>query len=310
MDAEHIGKRPLDGVRVVDLTEAAPGQMCTGLLGDMGADVIRVQRTRGPIDDAARSRSILRNKRSLGLDLGSVQGKEILSRLVASADVLVEGMRPGALGRLGFGYDDVAERNPRIVYCSMSGYGQTGPYSEYPGYDLNFVGVAGYLDLFPNPAVPPFGLADFAAVPMHATIGILLALMARERIGVGQHVDISFADTTLGLLAATSPYRDYVDHGVRIEHMGGLFSGEYPFYGTYEAADGRWLSVTGSEHRFWQNLCRALGVEHLIEAGAAQPGFNARRPTVDAARVRQDLQQVFRRKTRDEWLAELPRHDV
>ena len=220
---------PLDGVRLLELTRVGPGAFCTMMLADMGADVLKIEppptgALRGsgasPGPDEARTLATSftnRNKRSLTLNLKSPEGQEILHGLVRKHDVLVEGFRPGVMDRLGGGYERLSGLNPRLVYCALSGFGQDGPYRDRPAHDLNFLALAGVLDLIGepdrDPAIPLNIIADYAGASMHGFAGVLLALYARERTGRGQLVDVSYLDTTISLLAATPVVRDWFSDG-------------------------------------------------------------------------------------------------
>ncbi|MBX6377586.1 MAG: CoA transferase [Clostridia bacterium] len=318
---------PLDGIRVVDLTRYGPGLYCTAMLGDMGADVIRVEapdfvRAFAAAQDGAvdgdrgsfaaymgerwhPAYSLNRNKRSLLVDLKTEGGRQVVRDLAARADVLVEGFRPGVAERLGVDYASLSQVNPRLVYCSITGYGQDGPYAAQPGHDLNYVAVGGLLGITGTrdgrPVIPGGQVADFAGGSMHALAGILLALLARQRTGRGQHVDISMTDAVVALLS------NQIGHWLM---AGGpppgpgtmLLNGAWPVYDVYETADGRHLAVGGTEPYFWANLCRALGREDLV------PLYDRRGTAADELRA--ELQGIFRTRTRDEWMAFLADRNV
>ncbi|HEY7270011.1 MAG TPA: CoA transferase, partial [Dehalococcoidia bacterium] len=220
----------LEGIKVVDLSRLAPGPFCSMMLGDMGADVLLVEAPPDQLPgrnaipqqaNAARQmaaaagmgrgpayNALGRNKRSIVLNLRSDEGKKVFFDLVKDADVVLEGFRPGVVKRLGVDYEAVSKVNPRAVYCSLSGFGQTGPYSGLVGHDINYISVGGALGVIGWPGTPPAIpmnlLADFAGGGMHAAYGILAALMARERTGTGQYVDIAMSDGVLYLLASVA----------------------------------------------------------------------------------------------------------
>lgn len=225
---------PLQGVRVLDLTRLLPGPMCTLHLGDLGADVIKVEDT-GAGDYAAQAVRTLvnRNKRAIRIDLKQPGGVAVLLRLCETADVLVEGFRPGVMERLGVGYAAVARVNPRIVYCSLSGYGQTGPYRDAAGHDINYSAYAGTADQMGSDAhalaLSNVPVADLLGGTMTAVMGILAALFDAARTGAGRHVDVAIAD---GLLAhAVIPLAALNAHGQTLPAGGDKLTGGLPCYG-------------------------------------------------------------------------------
>lgn len=206
----------LENIHVLDLSHLGPGVFCTMMLGDLGAQVTRIQalpevsprgteiatsRKKEGADRRALYEAIHRNKKSLGLNLRSEAGRQIFYRLAQKADVIVEGFRPGTITRLGIDYKSMQEVNPAIVYCSLNGYGQTGPYSKLPGHDINYISLGGVLSLIGNSKGPLVILlnliADYAGAALHGVIGILAALVARDKTGRGQYVDIAYLDATI-----------------------------------------------------------------------------------------------------------------
>ena len=316
---------PLEGIGVLELTRVGPGAFCTMMLADMGAEVLKIEAPpsgklpgSGASPEAGDARRLAtsvtnRNKRSLTLNLKAPEGQEVLARLAAEYDVLVEGFRPGVMARLGGDYETLRAINPRLVYCLLSGYGQDGPYRSYPAHDLNYLSLAGVLNLLGEPgrrpAIPMNLVADYAGASMHGALGIMFALFARERSGQGQLVDISYLDTTLALLAATPNLRDYLADGIEPRRGAGTFSGDYAFYGTYEAKDGRLVSIACTEPWLWQNFCEAVERPDLEDC-AMQPGDFARPAGERHARARAELESLFRTRTRDEWFDFLTAHDV
>jgi crotonobetainyl-CoA:carnitine CoA-transferase CaiB-like acyl-CoA transferase len=254
-----------------------------------------------------------RNKRSLGLNLKAPEGQAILHQLTTGADVVVEGFRPGVMQRLNADYATLSRLNPRLVYCSLSGFGQDGPYRDRPAHDLNYLAISGVLNLIGAvdrpPAIPLNLIADYGGAAMHGVVGILLALFARHRTGRGQHVDVAYLDATLSLLAATPLLAHAFADGAMPQRGHGPYTGLYAFYTTYETHDGRRLSIGCSEPWLWENLCKALGrpdlahyyrrLEHLTRA-----------PTPEEASVRDQLQTIFLQRTRDDWLAYLADKNV
>jgi crotonobetainyl-CoA:carnitine CoA-transferase CaiB-like acyl-CoA transferase len=315
--------RPLENIKVLDLTRLAPGPFCTMILGDMGADVLRIQEPGSPggrrAEQAAAAGTDMpsvvmasdspfaahqRNKRSLGLNLKQPESKEIFFRLVKGADVLVEEMRPGVSKRLGIDYDTLKNINPRLVYCSITGYGQTGPYRERAGHDINYLGLAGALSLIGEkegkPAIPLNLIGDLAGGSLFGVIGILLALLAREKTGRGQYIDTSMTDGVVSLL--TFPFAEYFGNGSvsgRGEHA---LSGGLSCYNVFRTKDDQYISIGSIEPWFYANLCRIIGREDLM------PYQNA--PPEKQEEISRIFAGIFRQKTRDEWDKELNRLDL
>jgi formyl-CoA transferase len=263
---------PLDGIRVVDLTRVLAGPFCTMMLGDMGADVIKIEEphhgdeSRGwePIVNGWSSYflGVNRNKRSVALDLKQPDGAAALRSLVAHADVLVENFKPGSLVQLGFGYDTVAAINPRLVYCSISGYGGGGPRAGLSGYDAVIQGESGLMDVTGQPDGPPtrvgIAVTDYLA-GLYAAQGILLALLDRQRTGLGQHVDIALLDSLMSAL--TLPAGIFFATGEAPPRMGNDHPSIAP-YETLKAQDGLIIIAAGNP-RLWAQLCSALNADHL-----------------------------------------------
>jgi formyl-CoA transferase/CoA:oxalate CoA-transferase len=271
---------PLDDIFVLDLSRILSGPFCTMMLGDMGATVVKVEppprgddtRLWGPPFINGISTyflSINRNKRSIGLNLKSPQGQEVLWKLVDRADVLVENFRPGVLDKLGFGYGAVSARNPRIIYASISGYGQTGPYRNRPGYDVVAQGESGVVDLTGEPDRQPVkvgaSIADIVA-GLYAYQGILLAMVARHRTGKGQRVDVALLDGMISTL--TYQAESYFATGKSPKRLGTRHPSIVP-YETFETKDG-FVNIGAANEKQGQNLCRALGFPEL----AFDPRFN------------------------------------
>jgi crotonobetainyl-CoA:carnitine CoA-transferase CaiB-like acyl-CoA transferase len=302
---------PLEGINILELIRVAPGAFCTMMLADMGAEVLKIETptTEAAMDTEMASRRaafsfVNRNKRSMALNLKHPAGQDILHQIVQNADVLVEGFRPGVMTRLGGDYDTLSKINPRLIYCSLSGFGQDGPYRHYPAHDINYLSIGGVLNLIGQPDQPPAIplniVADYAGASMHGVVGILLALMARQRTGRGQYVDVSYLDTTLSLLAATPLLRDYFFNGSTCGRGEGALGGSYPYYTTYETADKRLLSVGCTEPWLWENFCQAIGREDL-KRFALQPDHHTRLADHDALQAKQEVQKILRQKTRDAW---------
>jgi crotonobetainyl-CoA:carnitine CoA-transferase CaiB-like acyl-CoA transferase len=263
---------PLDGLRVIDLSRVLAGPFCAMLLGDMGADVIKIEEPREG-DDArmwgpflgswsAYFLGVNRNKRSVALDLKSAAGQESLRALLRDADVFIENIKPGSLDKLGFGFDRVHALNPRLVYCSISGYGRTGPRRHLTGYDPVVQAESGFMDITGTPDGPPvrtgIAMTDYLAA-LYAYSGILLALRERDRTGTGQQVDIALFDSILSTLSM--PVGIFQTTGKKPVRLGNDHSAIAP-YEVLEAADGS-VMIAAANTRLWKQLCEAVGVSHL-----------------------------------------------
>jgi len=247
------------------------------------------------------------------LNLKDPAGQAILRELVKSYDVLVEGFRPGVMQRLGGDYETLKKLNPRLVYCALSGYGQDGPYRDYPAHDLNYLSLAGVANLIGPPEGPPAIplniVADYAGATMHGVAGIMFALFARERTGEGQFVDVSYLDTTISLLAATPNVRDYFADDVTTARGKGIFGGEYAYYGFYETKDRKMISIGCTEPWLWENLCDAIDRPDLKDCRMKPVDFSA--PVTERhGYARAELQSLFLTKTRDQWFDLLTKADV
>jgi crotonobetainyl-CoA:carnitine CoA-transferase CaiB-like acyl-CoA transferase len=292
----------LDGITVVDLSRLLPGPYCSMILADHGARVIAIEDKRF-LADGLFFNLINRNKEHMALNLKTDEGKEIFFRLVQEADVVLEGFRPGVVDRLGVDYDAVRKINPRIVYCSISGYGQNGAYRDRVGHDVNYLSFAGVLNLIGEqdrpPSIPGVQIADIAGGGMNAAVGILLALFSREKTGRGQYIDISMTDGMVGLLPLVLFFSQL--NGQEPRRADGFLSHRYACYNTYETADGRYLSIGAVEYRFWQKLCEVLEVPQYA---ALQYDDQHRREILEFMRT------TFKKKTLDEWEACLGDRDI
>jgi formyl-CoA transferase/CoA:oxalate CoA-transferase len=301
--------QPLHGLKVVDLTRVLAGPFCAMLLGDMGADVIKVEepaegddaRQWGPFVGEGWSAyfvGVNRSKRSLALDLKSASGRGVLGRLLAQADVLIENFRPGSLARLGFGYDEVHALNARLVYCSISGYGRTGPRRHLPGYDPIVQAESGFMDITGTPDGPPvrtgIATADYLAA-LYAFGGILLALRDRDRTGCGQHVDIGLYDAVFSTLSMPAGILQAT--GVTPRRMGNQHPAIAP-YETLQARDGSLMIAAGNQ-RLWKQLCEAIGLPHLV----ADDRF---RTNADRVRNRTELKALLEAALSAFTVVELP----
>lgn len=306
-DGSRLG--PLAGVTVLEMARLAPGQMVGMLLADLGAEVLRIDEPSTSAGAAVRAAGVDRShpafapnrgKRSIVLDLKTVAGLEVARALAGRSDVLLETFRPGVAERLGLGYTILASVNPRLVYCSLSGYGQTGPSRDMPGHDLNYISLAGIAALTGTesgepPVIPGVQMADYAGGTLHAALGITVALLARERTGRGQYLDLAMMDGVM-LLITRQIALDQIQ-GTRFTRNQDDLNGRAPHYSVYRTADDRFISVAAGESYFWASLCRALDLEDLIPLQHAR---GTERDQVFAA-----LRQVFRTRTRDEWMAYL-----
>ena len=301
----------LQGTTVVEVAGTDAGSFCAMVLACMGAEVLKVEAP-DTADRLAVGAYLDRSKKSLGLDLDSPAGQDILRKLAAGADVLVESLPPGAMQRYHADYAALSRINPRLVYCSLSGYGQTGPYRDLPGSDITYLAMSGVLDLIGEvdrpPDIPLNLIADYGGA-MHGAAGILMALYARGQSCRGQHVDASLLDATLSMLAASPLMVPFFDGGVTPRRGQGPYSGRYAFYTTYRTQDDKLLSVGSSEPWLWRNLCAALGRPDLSSYSRG-PEHLTRGPTAEEARVREELQAAFLQRSRDEWLAYLADKNV
>lgn len=304
---------PLEGIKVLDLSRLAPGPYCSLLLADLGADVIKVEEPVtgdymrsmfSPVkEQSAFFISLNRNKRSITVNLKAEDGIEIIKTLSRQCDVLLEGFRPGVMDRLGLGYEEMIKINPRLVYCSLSGYGQNGPYRNLSGHDLNYIAMGGLLGLtgMENgpPVVPGIPLSDLMG-GMMAALGILAALNTRSRTGSGQMVDVAMMDTVVSLMGM------YVTQGFAKkqfpERGKEILTGMLPRYNVYETKDGRYMALGALEEKFWKGFCKAVGREDLSEVRADTD--------LEKRAVIEEIKKIFIEKNQDQWIAFFENHDV
>ncbi len=309
----------LDGIKVLELARVPPAELPGMLLADMGADVLKIdtpepERPRGADwDRRAAFAFVNRNKRSMTLNLKSSEGQSLLKRLAAGTDVIVEGFRPGVMRRLGADYETIRALNSRIVYCSLSGFGQDGPYRDYPAHDLNYLSLAGVLGLIGEPdrkpVIPLNLVADYAGASLHGALGIVLALFARERTGRGQHVDVAYLDTTVSLLAATPNMRFFFSDGSAPRRGQGFLGGSYPYYAIYETRDDKLLTIGCTEPWLWENFCRAIGRPELARFARQADQF-VRAANAEEEAARREIEALIRTRDRDEWYDLLVKADV
>ena len=315
----------LEDVKILDLSRLAPGTFCTMLLGDLGAEVLKIEAP-GVTEFVGSSRSLEgeerrkeaayyapnRNKKSIVLNLKSEAGREIFYRLAQHADVIVEGFRPGVAKRLRIDYKTISKLNPRIIYCSLSGYGQDGPYHTFSGHDVNYIAMAGILDLIGSgegpPVIPLNLVADFAGAALYGALGISVALVARNRTGKGQYVDVAYMDGAVSLM--TSFTCGYFFDGSMLKRGESWLHGAYPYYGVYETKDGKYITIGCLEPHFWENLCRFLGKEEYIPYHFALEHTFHKPKDEKWDEIRSFLKRVFLTKKRDEWFELLTHNDV
>lgn len=305
---------PLQGLRVLDLSRLAPGPFCTMVLADLGADVLMIEApkegvsqigwpTRHPPEVDNALNPLRRNKRSMVLNLKDPRGREVFHKLVPQADVVVEGFRPGVMARLGGDYETLSRINPRVILCSVTGYGQNGPYASQVGHDINYISIAGMLGCIGWPGTPPAIplniLADFAGGGLHAAMAILAAVIARNTTGRGQHVDIAMTDGVLYLMATWVRTALAGDGAPRPGQS--ILNGALPQYNVYQTQDGGWISLGALETKFWENLCRVMECEQW-----AKTPFDP--ATIAAAKAH--FTERFKTKTRAEWFEILSRVEI
>ena len=305
---------PRSGLRVLDLSRLLPGPFCSLMLADLGADVIKVEDPNGgdyirwspPLhgEYSAMYHTLNRNKRSIVLDLKSDSGREAFLRLATTADVVLESFRPGVMDRLGAGYDALQQANPGIVLCSISGYGQDGPYRDRAGHDLNYMAIGGALGITGTAdgsiAMPGVQVGDIGGGAMSAAIAILAALQHRNRTGEGQHCDVSMMDgivTWLSIHAARFFAEPSEVPGPATLHL----NGRHPCYNVYRCKDG-WMSVGALEPKFWARLVEMLGVPHLLTEAFTE-GEAGRR-------VHAEVEAVLLTRTRAQWAEHFDGADV
>lgn len=300
-----MSRAPLEGIRVLDFTAMLPGALCTQYLADLGAEVIKIEppehgeAARGPAGTPPGGifHVTNRNKKSVALDLKQSAGVEAVRTLIAGAQVLVESFRPGVLDRLGLGWEAVHRINPALIFCSITGYGQDGPFAHKAGHDINYQCMGGIVGQNvvdgsrPSPGAVP--IADLGGGALTSAVGILAALYDAQRTGQGRHVDIAMADAAMALNVAALSSR--MMFGERDPLPGrDILSGGLPCYNTYGTADGRHLAVGALEPKFWQAFCMALGRPDLIARGWDMG------PKRDAAAA--EVADAVASKTLAEWL--------
>ena len=304
----------LDDVRVLDLSRLLPGPFCTLLLADLGADVIKVEDTESgdylrwmpPLagEYSAMFHPLNRNKRSVAIDMKSEAGRDAFLRLVDTADVVVESFRPGVMERLRIGWDVLRARNERVILCSISGYGQDGPYQGRAGHDLNYAAIAGVLSLPADsdsrPSMPPVQAGDLGGGGLDAAVAILAALHQRARTGRGQWCDIAMLD---GLVSWTAPHAAVYFAGEGNESRSAMLTlyGRFPCYRIYQCKDG-YLTLGALEPKFWRGFVEQVGLPHLADFGF--------REGADGLRAITEVEAVLMQRTRTEWSEHFGGSDV
>ena len=302
-------KLPLEGIRVLDLSRLLPGPFATMLLADFGAEVIKVEDpiqgdylrwwppfyTKDANQESAAFLHLNRNKKSIILNLKDPQGQKIFYKLAEKSDVIFESFRPGVMKKLQIDYETLRRINPQIIYCSLSGYGQNGPYKDLPGHDVNYLGVAGVGSLTGEPDQPKLmgvQVADIGAGGLNAAIAILMAIIARNKTGKGQYIDVAMLDGALTWLAFTFP-RYWASKEIPMRGDD-LLTGGRPGYGIYKTRDNKFIAIGALELKFWRNLCTAIDREDLIDV--QEPTGKKKKEIIDC------LKNAISTKTRDEWL--------
>ncbi len=307
----------LEGLKVIDLSRLLPGPYCSLVLADLGADVIKIEepglgdysRYTG-FKKGAKPRSsfeiLNRNKKSLTLNLKTDGGKEILKKLCASADVVLESFRPGVMDRLGVGYTTLSAINPKLVYCAITGFGQEGPYRNRPGHDLNYLGYAGTMDMTgpkdSTPALIGTQVADLAGGALQGVVGILAALQARTRTGRGQFVDIGMMQGSFALNVLV--WADQIDHPESDIHRGDTnLTGKFACYGMYKCADGKYVTLGALEQKFWENFCQKTGRPDWVKIQMAEDSETN-------GRLKREVTELFLSKPSKHWLDLLEEADI
>jgi crotonobetainyl-CoA:carnitine CoA-transferase CaiB-like acyl-CoA transferase len=294
---------PLEGCKILDLTQRLPGPLCTLILADMGMDVIKIEepkkgdftRSMPPFynNQGALFVFLNRNKRSVTLDLKSEAGREIFLKMAATADVVLEGSKPGFMKSLKMDYEEVRKVNPAVVYCSLSGYGQDGPYVDRAGHDLNYNAIAGILAMTGNdlgPALPGLLLGDVAG-GLAAVIAIMMGLLHKEKSGRGQYVDVSMFDVLFSWFSLTNVAQS-VALDAPLSRQEGAFTGKLACYQLYKTKDGQYVTLGALEQKFWNQFCESVGREDLRDGYLEDERQEY---------LKGELKLIFASKEKDEW---------
>ena len=296
---------PLAGLKMLDLSRLLPGPYCTLLLADLGMEVLKVEdpeqgdymRMMGSIrrKNGAYFLALNRNKKSMILNLKVEEGKKIFYKLIETYDIVLEGFRPGVMDRLGIGYQEFKKRNPGVILCSLSGYGQDGPYRDRSGHDINYIGLGGILELTgtkeTGPLIPGAQIADIGAGALMAVLAILAAVVHRQKTGEGQHLDVAMHDGVLSWLSIHAG-QFLVDQ--QLPQRGEMhLSGRYACYHVYPTKDGRHMSLGALEPKFWKNFCEAVGKKDLIPKQFIEGE--------ERTRIIEEIKTLFMTRTQKEW---------
>ena len=296
----------LTELKMLDLSRLLPGPYCSLLLADLGMEVLKIEdpeqgdymRMMGPArgKDSAYFHALNRNKKSMLLNLKAKEGKEILCKLIDTYDILLEGFRPGVMDRLGIGYQELRSRNPRIIFCSLSGYGQDGPYKERSGHDVNYIGLGGILELTGSrdgdPIIPGTQIADIGGGGMMAALAILAATVHREKTGEGQYLDVAMHDGVISWLSIHAG-RYFMDK--ELPKRGEMhLSGRYACYQVYPTKDGRHISLGALEPKFWKKFCEAIGRKDLIPKQFIEGE--------ERVQIIEEIRELIKTKTQKEWI--------
>jgi crotonobetainyl-CoA:carnitine CoA-transferase CaiB-like acyl-CoA transferase len=306
------GMPALQGIRVLDTAWTGAGLFCSLMLGDIGTDIIKIHETNPELRNYQTAYAFagmpvslgLRNCRTMGLDLTVEGGRSVFYKLVETSDVILEASKPGYSYVLGTDYNTVAKINPRIIYVSLSGYGQDGPYRDIAGHDINYISLGGLLGLTGiaggPPTVPGTLAADFAAGGMAAVIAILAALLSRTHTGRGQYIDVSLTDGIVEMMSVW--INPYLTWGVLSKRGEAWLMGYWPWYNVYETSDGGYISIGALEPWFYTNLCQLLDREDFVEHQYTEGDKRYE--------IFRYFKETFRKKTRDEWLEILRSRDI
>ncbi len=297
----------LDGVRILDLSQILPGPYATQLLADLGADVVKVEeptsgdpaRAMAFSDEHTLFESVNRGKRSVAIDLKSEEGQELFYSLVSDADAVLEGFRPGVVDRLGIDYETLREHNEELVYCSLTGYGQTGPYADHAGHDINYVGLAGLLDVTradedATPQPPGYQVADMAG-GLFAAFSLLGGILSKKLGNGGGYIDVSMTDVVASFSHTLAPE---ALEGKNPRPGETPLTGGFPWYDIYETADEKYITLGALEPGFWEQFCNEVGRDDLTDLhGTTDPA--------EREALRTELTELFHRYTRDQWVEKL-----
>lgn len=296
--------KPLDGIKVLDLTRYLPGPFATQILADFGAEVIKIEETAGELGRylppfkgglGTRFCSVNRNKKSITLDLKSDRGKEIFKKLASGADIIIEQFRPGVMDKMGLGYNSLKTGNEGLIYCSLTGYGLSGPWFDRAGHDINYLNTAGVSALTAGrdgvPVMSSVQIADVAGGSLFAVIGMLLALFHRSRSGKGQLCDIAMMDGALSLLSYT--VGEWCGKGSVPETGREFLTGGFAMYNTYRCGDGKYVGLGAIEGKFWSGFCKKIGRDDLI---------NSQFDIAKQEEIISDINSIMLGKSRDQWV--------